>query len=346
MGSSHAASETWQQARALVLEGIDDRMAVLRRLEIRKRLIEVLALVSLWGAGAFLAVATVRIMPPGRLHWALVAVGVFFSAIAINMLVLLLHEGMHGTLFSSRFWNRWVSVLLGASFLMSFSAYQVMHLRHHNYLGDPRDPDDYVNYTTRPRLLWLMHFLRLIFGAFLYLFLIPTLAIKNGGPDQRRRIVVEYVILLVIVGFAIAVVPGDLLLWAWGLPVVLVGYMTNLRGFAQHGIALASDPFTASRTMQPHPLVAFCLLNENYHLEHHLFPEVPSYHLPKLHKLIWPRLPRAVVGRSYWGFLLRFLRATLTLDRTPIGLVVREQAVGPIGNADHHSPLESQRPVL
>ena len=51
MGSSHAASETWQQARALVLEGIDDRMAVLRRLEIRKRLIEVLALASLWARG-------------------------------------------------------------------------------------------------------------------------------------------------------------------------------------------------------------------------------------------------------------------------------------------------------
>ena len=120
-------------------------------------------------------------MPPGRLHWALVAVGVFFSAIAINMLVLLLHEGMHGTLFSSRFWNRWVSVLLGASFLMSFSAYQVMHLRHHNYLGDPRDPDDYVNYTTRPRLLWLMHFLRLIFGR------VSVSVFNPDTGDQERR---------------------------------------------------------------------------------------------------------------------------------------------------------------
>ena len=50
-------------------------------------------------------------------------------------LVLLLHEGMHGMLFSSRFWNRWVSVLLVTTFLMSLSAYQAMHLRHHTLPG-------------------------------------------------------------------------------------------------------------------------------------------------------------------------------------------------------------------
>jgi fatty acid desaturase len=66
--------------------------------------------------------------------------------------------------------------------------------------------------------------------------------------------------------------------------------------------------------------VGFFLLHENYHLEHHLFPEVPSYHLPRLHRLIWLRLPRVVSGRSYLGFLARFLRATPRLDETPIGL--------------------------
>ena len=104
-----------------------------------------------------------------------------------------------------------------------------MHLRHHTYLGDPRDPDDYANYTTRPRRLWLMHFLRLAFGAFLYLLFIPILSMKNGSPEQRRRIIVEYMILLVLAGITVRFVPGDVLLWAWGLPVILVGYMTNVR---------------------------------------------------------------------------------------------------------------------
>jgi fatty acid desaturase len=166
-----------------------------------------------------------------------------------------------------------------------------------------------------------MHFMRLLCGAFLYLLLIPILGLRHGTPPQRRRIFAEYILLAVIAAVVFWLVPGEVLLWGWLSPVVLVGYMTNLRGFTQHGITEAADPFLASRTMKPNALVAFCLLNENYHLEHHLFPEVPSYHLHQLHEMIWPRLPRAVVGRSYWAFLGSFLRATLTLDPSPIGLI-------------------------
>ena len=71
----------------------------------------------------------------------------------------------------------------------------------------------------------------------------------------------------------------------WFVPLLLMGALTAIRGFTQHGITDASDPYLASRTMLPSPMVAFFLLNENYHLEHHLFPEVPSYHLPALHRV-------------------------------------------------------------
>ena len=115
--------------------------------------------------------------------------------------------------------------------------------------------------------------------------------------------------------------PADLLLLAWLLPAVVVGYMTNIRGFTQHGIAVAADPFLASRTMKPHPVVAFCLLYENYHLEHHLFPEVPSYHLPELHAaaLAAPAAGRrrVVVPRLSWG---GSSVAAVRGDRSPIGL--------------------------
>jgi fatty acid desaturase len=100
-----------------------------------------------------------------------------------------------------------------------------------------------------------------------------------------------------------------------------VGALTAIRGFTQHGITDAHDPYLASRTMLPGPIVAFFLLNENFHLEHHLFPEVPSYHLPALHKVIWPKLPRAVSGTSYLGFLAAFLKAAPRMDETPIGRV-------------------------
>ena len=62
------------------------------------------------------------------------------------------------------------------------------------------------------------------------------------------------------------------------------------------------------------------MLNENYHLEHHRFPEIPSYHLAAAHQLIAPNLPRSVTMKSYLGFLFRFFIQSLHMDNTPIGL--------------------------
>jgi fatty acid desaturase len=253
--------------------------------------------------------------------------GIFLTAVALNTFPLLMHEGMHGVLFANRRWNWIASVLLGSTFLMSFSAYRVLHLRHHRYLGDPRDPDDYHNYSRSRPLVWCLHFVRLTVGPLLYVCLIPVLALKHGSSAQRRLICIEYTLLAAIYSVLLRVFSYRDLFVVWFVPLLLMGALTAIRGFTQHGITEASDPYLASRTMLPNPIVAFFLLNENYHLEHHLFPEVPSYHLPELHHLIWRRLPRAVSGTSYLGFLAAFLKATPRMDETPIGLVTpRERA--------------------
>jgi fatty acid desaturase len=309
------------QVRVGLAAGIEEHLHVLRRFDRRKRLLELALFFPLWPAGAAVTLLSWEFLPPGLLQYGMMALGILVAAVALNAYVLILHEAMHHTLFASPFWNRWVGVLAGVPLLMSMSAYQVMHLRHHTYLGDPRDPDEYSNYTRRRGLVWLMHFLRLTVGTFLYLALIPLLAWKYGTLVARRRLVQEYAVLGLIYVAVALTVPGHVLLLGWFVPVVLVAYMTSMRGFAQHGLTDHNDPYLASRTMKPHRVVAFFLLNENYHLEHHLFPEVPNYHLAKLHGLIWPRLPRAVSGSSYFCFLLRFFRATLTLDDTPVGLV-------------------------
>jgi fatty acid desaturase len=314
------------EARTLVSAGIEPQIDGLRRLDLRKRLAELAFFVALWVGSASLTLIA-GLADDGPSAWASYAVGVFLSAVAINSFVLLLHDGMHHTLFATPNWNRTVSRFLGTTVLMSFTAYQVMHLRHHTYLGDPRDPDEYRNRTNNRYLLWTMHFLRLFLGSFLYLLFIPALAWKHGSARDRHCIIEEYLFIASVAGACALTVPGTVLLHGWLVPALLVGFMVNARGFTQHGMTDVADPFLASRSIRANPVVAFCLLYENYHLEHHLFPEVPSYHLPALHRLIWPRLPRAVTGRSYVAFLLHFLRATLTLDETPIGLRVQQKSV-------------------
>lgn len=323
-GSAYV-SPTTAEARAFIATRLGDRLQPLRCLDSGKRLLELAAFGLICAAGitlTLLALTGVTGLAGLLLH----LVGTLLTAVAFNAFVLLLHEGMHGVLFRHRRLNRWLSVALGAPCLISFSAYRVMHTLHHDHLGDPLDPDDYANYTSNRRLVWLLHFTRLLLAAFIYILIIPFLAYRRGTRAARRRVVEEYIVIGASAALVLALVPWHVLFHIWLLPVIVVGYMVNIRGFTQHGITDAHDAFLASRSMQAHPLIAFCLLNETYHLEHHLFPEVPSYHLAALHTLMLAHLPRAVIGTSYLGFLGQFLRASMTLDETPIGLTMQQTA--------------------
>jgi fatty acid desaturase len=302
-------------ARRRIAAGLEPQLAQLRRFDLFKRLAELAFFPLLWTAGA--NVTLLSHQAPLRL------LGIAISAMALNGFVLLLHEGMHAVLFPRPIINRCVSVLLGGCVLMSFTAYQVLHVRHHQHLGDENDPDDYHNYSTRPWVVWTLHYVRLLAGSFLYILLIPLLATRYANARQRRHIAQEYAFLLIVWTTLAWLVPFHTLALVWLIPLVIVGYMTNIRGFTQHGMTDAHDPLLASRSMHPNRVVSLLLLNENLHLEHHLFPEIPSYNLPRLQRLIEPRLPRAVVGRSYLAFLGRFFRATFVGDETPIGVARR-----------------------
>lgn len=168
-------------------------------------------------------------------------------------------------------------------------------------------------------LLWIA-------GAALALAPLPSSpgAWRRGASVDRVRIVQEYALLGTVWTAAFALVPFEVLLRGWMIPLVVVAYMTQIRGFTQHGITDHTDPLLASRSIHPGPLVRFLVLNENYHLEHHLYPEIPSYNLRKLHLLLRDRLPRSVTGTSYSGFIARFLRATWRRDETPLGMSSRK----------------------
>lgn len=312
------AAPVHADARRWMMRGLETELSALRRLDAGKRRREVAFFAGLWLA-ALLLNGWGYAAGPGWTHGLLRIAGTLGSAVAINAFILLLHEGMHGTLFAGGLANRWVSVALGTTFCMSFTSYRVMHQRHHRYLGDPRDPDDYANYVGNRRLLWALHYVRLVLGVYIYVVVIPILAWRHAARSERRDIAVEYLVLGAVYAAVFTAVPAGILLYLWLIPLALAAHMTAVRGLTQHGIAQARDPFLASRTIQANRVVAFCLLHENYHLEHHLFPEIPSYHLAAAHRLLWPRLPRVVTGRSYLGFLWRFFAATLKLDDTPIG---------------------------
>lgn len=307
------------EARAAASAILGPRLAALRALSLRHRLRELAVFVGLWTVG--LALAGLSGAAEGSAVWLLRISAVLASALALNAFVLLLHEGMHGTLFRSQALNRWASVVFGASVGMSFTAYRRLHTLHHDHLGHDDDPDDYHAYTKSPAAFWALQGLRLALGAAVYVFAIPIVASIRGTRADRVGMAQEYVVLVALWALALWLVPWEVLLWGWLVPLPVVAALVQIRGLTQHGLTDRHDPLLASRTVRPHPAVSFLLLNENLHLEHHLFPEVPSYHLPALHAALWQHLPRACEGTSYLGFLGRFARQSVALDETPVGIV-------------------------
>ena len=52
------------------------------------------------------------------------------------------------------------------------------------------------------------------------------------------------------------------------------------------------DHRLSTRSVRLNPIFSFIYWKMEYHIEHHMFPMVPSYNLPKLHEIIKKELPK------------------------------------------------------
>jgi fatty acid desaturase len=314
-------AEATRRTREELCAALGPTLGPLRQLRAARRLGEIAVFAALWGVG--IAAGLQGLALHGPLAWALRLGGIAFSAVALNAFYLLSHEGHHHLLFRRPGANHWANVLLCVPLLHAPTAYRVLHERHHWHLGGPGDPDEYRNYTSDRRLLWAMHWMRLTLGTLVYMPLIPVVAWRRAEPADRRRIAAEYAGMAAVWSLVFAFIPLRVLSQTWLLPGVAVGYFSAVRALAQHALT-GDEPLLASRSVRSGRLVSFLLLNENLHLEHHLFPEVPSYNLPRLRALLRPHLPRAVEGSSYTRFLAGFVARSLRGDDSVMGLTEAE----------------------
>jgi fatty acid desaturase len=320
--SVHA--EATQRARAALSDGLDAEMAELRQQRLSRRLAEIGFFAAFWAAGIVLGLRALE--TTGPIAWPLRLAGIAASAAALNAFYLFSHEGHHHLLFRRRAVNHAANIALCVPLLHSPTAYRVLHDLHHRYLGGPGDPDEYRNYTDSPRLRWALQWVRLTMGTLVYMPLIPIVAWRRAEWTDRRRIALEYAAMSAVWVPVFELVPARVLLQVWLIPGLVVGYVSAVRALAQHALTEPHDPLLASRSVQSNRVVSFFLLNENYHLEHHLFPEVPSYRLPDLRHLLRSRLPQRVEAESYTRFLAGFAGRFLHGDESLLGL----RRTGPI----------------
>ena len=71
-------------------------------------------------------------------------------------------------------------------------------------------------------------------------------------------------------------------------------FLNVVWGLTQHmGLKEDSkDHRESTRSVRLNPIFSFIYWKMEYHIEHHMFPMVPSYNLPKLHEIIKDKLPK------------------------------------------------------
>ncbi|WP_085881358.1 fatty acid desaturase, partial [Roseisalinus antarcticus] len=237
------------------------------------------------------------------------------------------HECGHGTAFKTDWMNNWVYQIASFQVMRNPVSWRWSHARHHTdtaIVG--RDPE--IAWMRPPKMVeGLAHYVGVldVWASLKVLWHNATGRIS----DEERTFIPESEIPKAVraarVHMAIYGATLALALATWSLlPLMLIGlpriygcWHMSMTGLLQHG-GLAEDVIDHrlnTRTVYMNPVSQWIYWNMNYHVEHHMFPMVPYYNLPKLHALIKDDLPPP--NRSIPGAYLEMFRALLRQRRDP-----------------------------
>jgi fatty acid desaturase len=245
----------------------------------------------------------------------IVAACVLAIGVGQHGLFVLAHEAAHYRLYASRRLNDGFGRIAGTLGGISMCTYRVTHRLHHNHLYGRQDPDIALNGGYPRGAGYLVRKLAVDLTGwtapktYAYFFGAPAINREtseaprplNDTSEALRRAarrdrwsVAGFHLAMPLAVLALAGPPGVLryaVLWLLPLATLLQAIL-RLRAVAEHGAPAGYEsPMQAARTNLPGPGPLGWLLHRmlfphhvNYHVEHHLYPAVPHYHLPALHR--------------------------------------------------------------
>jgi len=185
-------------------------------------------------------------------------------------------------------------------------AYRVIHRLHHNHLYQAQDPDIALHGGyPRGKAYLLKKLAKDLSGltawkTYAYFFGAPAINTQTNvaqrplddtsaklreAARRDRWVVLGFHIAMPLVAFTSGWGWYYVVLWVVPLATALQAIL-RLRAVCEHGaLTDYSSPLTAARTNYAGWWLRLFLFphHVNYHVEHHLYPAVPHYHLPRLH---------------------------------------------------------------
>ena len=214
------------------------------------------------------------------------------------------HELFHRTVFSNPGANTVMFRLCSILTWSNFGFFEISHPIHHRHTLGPEDVEvdprgrmtgaqlmgaltfDAPGFVRRLRLLGLNAVGTIPGGA-----AIQTLVPAGSAERRRVRDGARWVLgsqVLMAAAFVAAGHPG------WIVEICLAPFFCTfvnrtLAALQHHGLApdaAAGDYRASTRTVRLDPVLTFFYAAMNFHLEHHHYPSVPYYNLPKLQRLM------------------------------------------------------------
>jgi fatty acid desaturase len=238
------------------------------------------------------------------------------------------HETTHNTAFKSRKLNQLAAFLAGLAHLYPSILFRELHFAHHRYTHIPgKDPEISLGDKPGPSIISnLPMYLSWMSGLPLFLFKIMMVIVASLGmpeplrkrlypfvnPKVRLKLAAESLFVLAcyvwVVILALQVNSGF-----WGIitgQALAHCFLTCFVTAEHNGLPHEGNIMDKTRSTKTNSLVKLMMWNMPYHAEHHAYPAIPFFSLPKLHAELSHEVKHQADGypRVHLGILRNFFK--------------------------------------
>ncbi len=240
-------------------------------------------------------------------HWFVVFPYMIYSVLYASTSDSRWHESSHGTAFKTDWMNNALYELSSFMVVRQSTAWKWSHARHHSdTIIRGRDPE--ISVKTPPDVKALI----LTFFGYAALFEYKKMFRNAIGkiddetlqfvPNSEKQKIIDTARIYLLIYFGVILL--SILTSSWlplmyiGLPTLFGSWLMPIYGYTQHAGLQENilDHRLNCRTVYMNRVNRFLYWNMNYHVEHHMFPLVPYYNLPKLHEQIKQDCPTPYAG--------------------------------------------------